>query len=133
MLKQSEIIDAKALIVAIEQQSTLPIELQTEFHDIGNRLAADPNYNINLAIQRCIELVDTHPPLQAAFQSAGNSLTADSGNRSKGIPPQPLDPALEFSQEIANAVRDVCLSAGKEPQQPVSLWERLFGKKSKIS
>jgi hypothetical protein len=88
---------------------------------------------LDRAIQRCIDLVATHPPLQAAFQSAGNSLAADSGERSKGLPPQPIDPALEFSQEIANAVRDVCLSAGQEPQQPVSLWDRLLGKKSKVS
>jgi hypothetical protein len=127
MLKQSEITDARALIVALKQQTTLPIELQTEFHNIGKMLVADPN-SIDRAIQRCIDLVATHPPLQDAFQSAGNSLNADSGNR--GIPPQPLDPALEFSQEIANAVRDVCLSAGQEPQQPVSLWDRLLGKKS---
>jgi hypothetical protein len=132
MLKPSEIIDAKALIVAIEQQSSLPVELQAEFHDIGNTLTADPNY-IDRAIQRCIDLVATHPPLQAAFQSAGNSLSVDSGERSKGLPPQPIDPNLEFSQEIANAVRDVCLAAGKQPQQPVSLWDRLFGKKSTVS
>jgi hypothetical protein len=69
MLKPSEIIDAKALIVAIDLQSSLPVELQAEFHDIGNTLSADPNY-IDRAIQRCIDLVATHPPLQAAFQSA---------------------------------------------------------------
>jgi hypothetical protein len=132
MLKPSEIIDAKALIIAIEQQATLPTELQTEFHNIGNTLAVDPNY-IDRAIQRCIDLVASYPPLQAAFQSAGNSLNADSGERSKGLPPQPIDPHLEFSQELANAVRDVCLAAGKQPQQPVGLWGRLMGKKSKIS
>jgi hypothetical protein len=132
MLKQSEIIEAQALIVALKQQSTLPTELQTEFHDIGRTLAADPAY-INEAIQRCVDLVATHPSLQAAFQSECNSLHAKIGERSKGLPPQPIDPHLEYSPEIVNAVRDVCLSAGKELQQPVSLLDRLLGKKSKAS
>jgi hypothetical protein len=132
MLKPSEIIDAKALIMAIEQQATLPTELQTEFHNIGKTLAADPNY-IDRAIQCCIDLVASYPPLQAAFQSAGNSLNADSAKNRMGLPPQPIDPQLESSQEIANAVRDVCLAAGKQPQQLVGFWGRLMGKKSKIS
>jgi hypothetical protein len=132
MLKPSQIIDAKALIVAIEQQSSLPVELQAEFYDIGNTLATDPNY-IDRAIQRCVDLVATHPPLQSAFQSAGNSLNADGKERSKGLPPQPIEPHLEFSQEISNAVRDVCLAASKPSQQPVSLWDRLLGKKSKVN
>jgi hypothetical protein len=132
MLKDSEIIEANALIVALRQQSTLPAELQTEFYDIGRTLAADPNY-IDRAIQRCIDLVATHPPLQAAFESAGNSFQSATNNNRKGLPPKPIEPACEFSQAIANTVRDVCLAAGQEPPQPVSLWDRLLGKKSKVS
>jgi hypothetical protein len=132
MLKASQIIDARALVMAIEQQSTLPTELQSAFYKIGTTLAADPNY-IDRAIQRCIELVATYPPLQSAYQITSNDLQAVTNDRSKGVPPKPIDPTLEFSQEIANTVRDVCLAAGKEPQQPVSLWDRLLGKKSKVS
>jgi hypothetical protein len=131
-MQDSEIIDAQALIAALKQQSSLPAELQTEFHDIGRRLSADPNY-IDRAIQRCIDLVATHPPLRAAFQNAGNELQFVTNNNRKGIPPKPIDPTLNFSQEIANTVRDVCLAAGQEPPQPVSLWDRLLGKKSKVS
>jgi hypothetical protein len=131
MLKASQIIDARALVMAIEQQSTLPTELQSAFYKIGTTLAADPNY-IDRAIQNCIDLVATYPPLQSAYQIASNDLQAASGERSKGVPPKPIDPT-RFSPEINNILRDVCLAAGQEPPQPVSLWDRLLGKKSKVS
>ncbi len=108
--------------MAIEQQSTLPTELQSAFYKIGTALAADPNY-IDRAIQSCIELVATYPPLQSAHQIAINELQATTNDRSKGVPPKPIDPT-RFSPEINNILRDVCLAAGQEPQQPVSLWDR---------
>jgi hypothetical protein len=136
MLKPSEIIDANALIVALKQQSTLPIELQTEFHDIGNTLAADPSY-IDRAIQRCINLVSSHPPLQAAFQSAGNDLQGNANHTRKSKVDYSGDAnGKEHSQEIFNRFRDELLLAGNSNEKsvvsanPVSkLIARMLGKK----
>jgi hypothetical protein len=132
MLKPSEIISAQALVTALNQEFDLPTELRAELYIIGDTLRSDPS-SIDTAIQDCLKLIATDPTIQAAYQTARNNLQAASNNSRKGVPPKPIDPNLEFSQEIANAVRDVCLSAGKEPQQPVSLWDRLLGKKSKVS
>jgi hypothetical protein len=131
MLKSGQIIDARALVTAIEQQSTLPPELRSALYEIGKTLDTDPNY-IDRAIQSCIDLIATYPPLQSAYQIASNDLQAASGERSKGVPPKPIDPT-RFSPEIANTLRNVCLAASQEPPQPVSLWDRLLGKKSKVS
>jgi hypothetical protein len=136
MLQPSEIIDANALIVALRQQSTLPIELQTEFHEIGNSLAADPNY-IDRAIQRCIELVATHPPLQDTFQSTGNSLQANANHnrKSKVDDYSGYTASSADNQEIFNRFRDELLLVGKQKSSvassnPVSkLVNRLLGKK----
>jgi hypothetical protein len=136
MLKPSEIIDANALIVALKQQSTLPIELQAEFHDIGNTLAADPSY-IDRAIQRCIKLVSSHPPLQAAFQSAGNDLQGNANHNRKSKVDYSGDAnGKEHSQEIFNRFRDELLLAGNSNKKsvvsanPVSkLIARMLGKK----
>lgn len=131
MLKSGQIIDARALVTAIEQQSTLPPELRSALYEIGKTLDTDPNY-IDRAIQNCIELVANHPSLQLAYQIASNNLQAATNDRSKGVPPKPIDPT-QFSPEINNILRDVCLAAGQEPPQPVSLWDRLLGKKPKVS
>jgi hypothetical protein len=128
MLKPSAIIDARAFIVAVSQQSQLPPELQTELHAIGVALQADENY-LDRAIQRGVELISQYPELQAAYQAAGNNL--QSGERSKGLPPKPIDQINpESSQEILNSVRNICLGADKQSQQPVGFLPRLFGRKN---
>jgi hypothetical protein len=129
MLQPSEIISAQALVTALKQQSDLPAEIQTKFQAIGQNLQVDPSY-LNRSIQDCIDLVRTYKPLETVYQTERDLLQGVSNNRSKGLPPTPIDPATESSQEIFNSVRDVCLNAGTPPPPPKGFWGRLFGKKS---
>ena len=129
MLKPSAIIDAKAFIVVLSQQSTLDLELQAQLQIIGEKLAADPSY-LDRAIQSGIELISQYPDLEAAYQTAGRDLQTEEVR--KGLPPNKIEPMAESSQEILNSVRDVCLNAGKPSQQPVSWLGRILGKKPTV-
>jgi hypothetical protein len=127
MLKPSEIISAQALVTALNQEFDLPTELRAELYTIGDALRSDPSC-IDTAIQDCLKLIATDPTIQAAYQTARNNLQAASNNSRKGVTPEPINP-LEFSQEIPNILRDICLSVGTPPK-PVGFWGKLFGKKS---
>ena len=130
MLKPSEIINAKAFIFAVSQQSNLDLELQAQLQIIGEQLAADPS-SLDRAIQRGIELISQYPELEAAYQNAGRDLQPEEVR--KGLPPSKIEPTAESSQEILNSVRDVCLNVGKSSQQPASWLDRLLGKKKPTS
>jgi hypothetical protein len=129
MLRSSEILSVKALAIALKQEIDLPSELKVQLSTIDRAVQSDPNY-INTAIQDCIDLLSSYPHLQAVYQTERNNLQTASNNSRKGLPPNPIDPLTESSQEILNAVRDICLSVGTPPPKPVGFWGKLFGKKS---
>ncbi len=129
MLEPGDILEAKAILSAIDQQSTLPIELRLKLDDIDTKLATDRNY-FNQAIRDCINLFANYPQIQADYDTAELKLQADAGERGKGLPPTPMPPLTEYSPRILNTVRNICLAAGTPQPKPVGFWGKLFGKKS---
>ena len=129
MLEPGDILEAKAILSAIDKQSTLPVELRSKLDAIDTKLTTDRNY-FNQAIRDCIDLFASYPQIQADYHIAELELQADAGERGKGLPPTPIDPRIEYSPRIMNTVRDICLSDGNLPPKPVGFWGKLFGKKS---
>ncbi len=129
MLEPGDILEAKAVLSAIDRQSTLPVELRLKLDVIDTKLATDRNY-FNQAIRDCINLFANYPQIQADYHTAELDLQADAGERGKGLPPTPIDPLPEFSPRILNTVRNICLSGGTPQPKPVGFWSKLFGKKS---
>jgi hypothetical protein len=128
MLEPGNILEAKAILSAIDRQFTLPIELRLKLDAIDTKLAKDINY-FNQAIRDCINLFANYPQIQADYHTAELELQADAGDRGKGFLPVPIDPITEFSGEPLNSMR-VVVSEGKPPAKPVGFWGKLFGKKS---
>jgi hypothetical protein len=139
MLTDSEIISIQALTQAISQQSNLPIELQSEFHQIGTMLAADPD-SISQAITRSVELVKTDLclSLQIDYQSARQDLrSTNQNNRKSKVDYSGAAESNVNSQEIRNRFRDELLAAGNDKltitavsTNPVAKFvNRLLGKK----
>ena len=128
MLEPGNILEAKAVVIALKQQSTLPPELQLKLYAIGTKLTTDSNYS-DRAIQDCINLFASYPQIQSDYHTAELKLQADAGERGKGLPPIPIDPLTESSGAVTNIVRDICLSVGTPPKS-VGFWGKLFGKKS---
>jgi hypothetical protein len=114
MLTDSEIISVQALTQVISQQSNLPIELQSEFHQIGTMLAADPDY-IRQAITRSVELVKKDLSLQTNYQSARQELrSTHQNNRKSKVDYSGAAESNANSQEIRNRFRDRLLAAGND-------------------
>lgn len=109
MLEPGNILEAKAVVIALRQQSTLPPELQLKLYAIGTKLTTDSNYS-DRAIRDCINLFADYPQIQADYHTAELKLQADAGERGKGLPPTPIDPLTESSGAVTNIVRDICLS-----------------------
>jgi hypothetical protein len=128
MLEPGDIIEAKAILSAIDQQSTLPIELRSKLDAIDTKLATDSNY-FNQAIRDCINLFANYPQIQADYDKAALKLQADAGERGKGFAPTPIDPLTEVSGETLNSLR-VVVFKDRAPAKPVGFWGKLFGKKS---
>lgn len=129
MLEPGDILEAKAVLSAIDRQSTLPVELRLKLDEIDTKLATDRNY-FDRAIRDCINIFANYPQMQADYHTAELELQADAGERGKGLPPTPIDPITEYSPRILNTVRDICLSASTPLPKPVGFWGKLFGKKS---
>jgi hypothetical protein len=135
-MTDSEIISAEALIAALKQQPNLPIELQSEFHQIATMLAADPD-DFSQAIASSVALVksDLYPPLLAAYQSARLDLqSTNKNNRKSKVDYSDAEASNADSQEIRNRFRDELLIAGNvkltSAKNPVTKFvDRLLGKK----
>jgi hypothetical protein len=157
MLKDSEILSAQASILALREQSNLPIELQSELHNIGKTLAADPDY-LSQAIKSIVELVKTYPhvPLQIAYESARSELQSHSSQNRMGQDALRRDNTSNSSWTIINMTQEIhmteeihqelvsVLSADRTDGQAqsdkssifqsiASLGNRLFRKKSQVS
>jgi hypothetical protein len=88
----------KAFIVALLQQTEpLPAAVQSEFNKIGETFTI-------IDIDR---LVNSHPPLLAAYNEADGWLVNHSNERSKGFPPNAESEINNTtSTEIPNTARD---------------------------
>jgi hypothetical protein len=68
MLEPGDIIEAKAILIAVDQQSILPIELRLKLDAIDTKLATDSNY-FNQAIRDCIDLFANYPQIQSDYDT----------------------------------------------------------------
>jgi hypothetical protein len=133
-MTDSEIISAEALISALKQQPNLPIELQSEFHQIAAKLTADPDY-FSQAIESSVALLksDLSLPLLAAYQSARLDLKSTTkNNRKSSVDYSDAAVSSANSQEIRNRFRDELLIAGIErtpPNSRANFINRFLGKK----
>jgi hypothetical protein len=74
----------------------LPPDVQSKFHDLAERMKANPDTIGNLDI-----IVEDYPPLHELYQEEQRRLDQNVGIRNKGLPPLPLP--REGNKELINS------------------------------
>jgi len=77
----------------------LPPDVQSKFHDLAERMKANPDTIGNLDI-----IVEDYPPLNELYQAEQRRLDQNVGIRNKGLPPLPL--SNQPTQELTNFAID---------------------------
>lgn len=121
----NDLITLKAFLTALTQMNEpLPRDIQTQLNQIGKILEVEPTNISNLD-----SLARSYQPLKQVYQKERITLMEAAGERSKGLPPLPLD--NKPTKEITNMAIDTfsandSVAAVQKLTQPKNLLKRIW-------